>query len=120
MKKNIEKSLYILINFLVIAGFIAFVYSNWEKTVEYICPVMQKVYTTKLVYLISVLFCLAYAAGFALCMFIKSKTEALCSAYQKRHENISAANDESSSRISALEAKIQTLETALESALKNK
>ena len=38
----------------------------------------------------------------------------------KRHENISIAKDENVAKIAALEAKIETLEAALESALKNK
>lgn len=120
MKKNIEKALYILVDFIVLAGFIAFMYFNSDKTVEFFCPLMQKVYTTNLILLAFLIFIAAFAAGYAVCGIIKSKTDDLCNAYQKRHENISIANDESSARIATLEAKIETLEAALESALKNK
>ena len=39
-------------------------------------------------------------------------------AYQKRHETTSIEKDSDKARIKTLEAKIATLETALESALK--
>ena len=55
-----------------------------------------------------------------LCAFLNTKVNALVDAYQKRHENISIQNDSDKAKIAALEAKIATLETALESALKNK
>ena len=55
-----------------------------------------------------------------MCLLLKAKTDELCSAYQKRHENISVEKDENQAKIAALEAKIQTLEAALDSALRDK
>lgn len=118
--KAIEKTLYILVNLAVIGGFAAFLYFNSAKTAEYFCPIMHKVYTAKLVYIALMIFVPAYFSGAAMCAFAKSKTDELCSAYQKRHENISIAKDSDTARIATLEAKIQTLEAALESALRNK
>lgn len=118
--KSIEKMLYILVNIAVVAVFVAFLYANIDKSVEYFCPIMQKVYTTKLVYIALMIYIAANFAGFAMCAIIKSKTDELCNAYQKRHENISIAKDSDSARIATLEAKIDTLEAALEAALRNK
>ena len=120
MKKNIEKTLYILINFAVIVSFLAFVYFNFDRVIDYFCFIMQKTYTTKLVLLSAFLFVCAYISGFCMCLLLKAKTDELCSAYQKRHENISVEKDENKAKIAALEAKIQTLEAALDSALRDK
>ena len=95
MNKTVEKYLYILIEIAVVAAFIAFLIFNWDKTIQFFCPIMQKV-------------------------FIKTNLEELCNAYQKRHENISIQKDDYNAKVEVLEAKIKTLEAALESALKNK
>lgn len=120
MNKNIEKYMYILLETLVIIGFAVFAYYNFDKTVQFFCPIMQKVYTTKLVYLSAMIFIASQLGGYALSSFRKTKVTALCNAYQKRHENISVEKDSDKAKITALEAKIATLETALEAALKNK
>lgn len=118
--KNFLKYMYILVDTVVVIGFAVFLYFNTGKMVEYTCPIMQKVYTTQLNYLIFVLFIAAYAAGYACNAFIKANVSDMSKAYQKRHENISIANESDKARISTLEAKIETLETALKSALDNK
>lgn len=120
MNKEIKKYLYILVELLVVIAFCVFVYFNFDKNTEFFCPVMQKVYTTKLIYLAIIVFIGSHIGGFALCSSFKSKVVALCDAYQKRHENISIEKDSDKAKISALEAKIATLEVALADALKNK
>lgn len=120
MKKNAEKILYILLNVAFFAGIAVFSSYNFDKTSEYFCPIMQKVYTTNLVYILLGISAAAYISGFSLCLLLKSKTDKLCDAYQKRHESISAEKDNDNAKIAALQAKIKTLETALESALKKK
>ena len=117
MKKNITNLVYIFLNFFVIAGFILFVYFNFDKMTNYYCFILQKEYTTKLYILSSMIFVAAYLSGFMLCKVLNSKTNQLCNAYQKRHENISIENDENSAKIASLQAKIETLETALNKAL---
>ena len=120
MIKNIEKIVYILINLLVLLGFVLFVCFNFNKTTEFFCPIMGKVYSTKLVLLTGIQFLAAYISGYILCLIFKQKADKLCDAYQKRHESISVAKDTDAAKIAALEAKIETLEVALETALKNK
>ena len=120
MNKNIEKYIYLLIETVILAGFIAFIFFNKNAVVTYFCPLMQKMYTTKLIYLAFVIFVISNIAGYSLCAFLKTKVSALVNAYQKRHENISIEKDSDKAKIAALEAKIATLEAALESALKNK
>ena len=73
-----------------------------------------------MVYVIWVFLLLGYLAGAALCALYKAKSDALCNAYQKRHENISIEKDNNDAKIATLEAKIATLEIALDKALKNK
>lgn len=120
MNKSVEKLLYISIQIIVLGAFAAFLYFNSDKMTQYFCPLMQKVYTSKLIYISLLIFGAAYAAGWFGCTLAKTKIAEKCSAYQKRHENISIEKDTDKARIAALEAKIATLETALDSALKNK
>lgn len=120
MNKTVEKYLYILIEIAVVAAFITFLIFNWDKTIQFFCPIMQKVYTTKLAYISILFFTAGQIGGYALCSFIKTNLEELCNAYQKRQENISIQKDDYNAKVEVLEAKIKTLEAALESALKNK
>ncbi len=120
MNKNIEKFLYILIFTAIVICFGIFCYFNFGLKTEFFCFIMQKTYITNLVYLSALFLAAGFAAGYSLCAFIKMKLDNLCDAYQKRHENISIEKDTDKAKISALEAKIATLEAALESALNNK
>ena len=120
MNKTIEKYMYLLIEVLIVIGFVIFLYFNKNTTVTFFCPIMQKMYVTKMIYLALFIFLLSHTAGFALCAFFKTRVSALVDAYQKRHENISIEKDTDKAKIAALEAKIATLETALNNALNNK
>ncbi len=120
MNKTIEKYIYLFIEIIVVAAFLCFIYFNRNIDISYFCPIMQKVYTTKFIYLALFIFIISNAAGYAFCCFFKTKVSALVDAYQKRHENISIEKDTDKAKIAALEAKIATLETALDNALKNK
>lgn len=120
MIKRVQKPLYILIELLILVGFGVFIYFNLDKTVEFFCPLMQKVYTTKLIYLTILHAVMAFIAGYVFCAILKTKVTELCEAYQKRHENTSIEKDGDKAKIDVLEAKIKTLEAALEAALRNK
>ena len=120
MNKKIEKFIYITVLVLIILGFALFSYFNFNYKTEFFCFVMQKTYSTRLVYLGLLFLSAGFAAGYCLCAYIKTAVASLCDAYQKRHENISIEKDSDKAKISALEAKIATLEAALESALNNK
>lgn len=117
---TILRGIYLFINIIIFAGLAAFCYFNMDKTAEYFCPLMQKTYTTHLIFLVSMIFAAAYVAGYAACSIFKQKLSDKCNAYEKRHENISVANESDKARIQTLEAKIETLETALKNALENK
>ena len=73
-----------------------------------------------MVYIVWGFLIIGYVAGASICALFKAKSDALCNAYQKRHENISIEKDNNDAKIATLEAKIATLEIALEKALKNK
>ena len=118
MKKNIEKTLYIFINIIVIAIAIAFTFFNFNREIIFTCPIKQTTYITQMAYIVWAFLIIGYVAGASVCALIKAKSDALCNAYQKRHENISIEKDHNDAKIATLEAKIATLETALEKALK--
>ena len=120
MIKKIEKTAYIIINILAILLFAFFVFLNNPRMVEITNPFDLHTYTIKLLIIPITFFVTAYIAGYFACSFFKSKTDDLCNAYQKRHENISIEKDNNDAKIATLEAKIQTLEVALEQALKRK
>ena len=120
MNKTIEKYIYLLIEIVIVASFAVFLYFNRNETVTYFCPIMKNTYSTQLIYFCIMIFVMSHVAGYALCAFFKTKVSALVDAYQKRHENISIEKDSDKAKIAALEAKIATLEAALDSALKNK
>lgn len=120
MNKTIQKYIYILLEVTILIGFGAFIFFNKDTSISYYCPLMQKTYTTNFVYISLFLFVVSHFGGYMLCAFLNTKVNALVDAYQKRHENISIQNDSDKAKIAALEAKIATLEIALESALKNK
>ena len=120
MKKNIEKLTYIILNFFAITITIAFTFFNFNREIIFTCPLMQTTYITKMVYIVWGFLIIGYVAGASICALFKVKSDALCNAYQKRHENISIEKDNNDAKIATLEAKIATLEIALEKALKNK
>ena len=117
MKSNLLKYMYILLLCLILVCIGISIYYNFNNITEYFCPIMQKVYTTKLIYIMSLFFVLGVATGLLFGNIKRFKVNNLCNAYQKRHENISIEKDSDKAKISALEAKIATLEAALDSAL---
>ena len=119
MKKNVSKFVYTLLLILSASGFAAFAYFNAGNSVNYYCPILQEAERTTLVHLSFVIFLIGAIGGFSICALIKSKAEDLCSAYQKRHENTAIASESDKALIKTLEAKIETLEAALRSALDN-
>lgn len=120
MKNKIVKTLYIIIELLLIATVIIAVINNTDKTTEYFCALMQKTYTVKLIYITLAFSFIGFVIGYIFNQLLKTKMTELFNAYQKRHESTSIQKDTDKARISTLEAKIATLEAALESALKNK
>lgn len=120
MKNTIIKYMYILIEILILCGLIVFIYNNIDKSTEVFCTIMQKVYTTKLIYIAISFFVVGAIGGYIFNEILKSKMAQMYVAYQKRHESTSIEKDSDRARISTLEAKIATLEAALDAALKNK
>ncbi len=120
MKKNIQNAMYLILNILVISITVAFTFFNFNREIIFTCPLMQTTFITKMVYIVWAFLIIGYVAGVCLCALFKAKSDALCNAYQKRHENISIEKDNNDAKIATLEAKIATLELALAKALKNK
>lgn len=117
MKNTILKYMYILLLCLVLLGIGIFFYFNFNTAAGFFCPLMQKVYTTKLIYILSLYLLAGFIIGVLFSAIRQFKVNDLCNAYQKRHENNSVEKDTDKAKIAALEAKIATLEAALDSAL---
>jgi len=120
MKNNILKVLYILTEIVLFCIIVVFCIFNFDRTTEYFCAAIQQVYSTKLIYLTLSFSVIGFILGFLFNKLLTSKVSDMCNAYQKRHESVSIQNDSDKAKIATLEAKIATLEVALESALKNK
>lgn len=120
MKNRIFKSLYVLTEIILIAIIVVSIYFNYDKTTDYYCAILQSTYHTKLIYLTTTFVIIGFIAGYIFNQILKTKMFDLFEAYQKRHESSSIQKDTDNAKILRLEAKIATLEAALESALKNK
>ena len=120
MIKKIEKAINIIVNILSFLLISTFVFLNNPRIYDISNPFDLHTYTVKVILIPIVVFVCAYISGYMACALIKSKTDDLCNAYQKRHESISIEKDNNNAKIATLEAKIETLEVALQQALKNK
>lgn len=114
MKKLALYASYLLVSIAVLY----FAFINFNNPADYICPFYNKTYALSLGFIIILVFCIGELCGFLLAMIRNENIMSLNNAYQKRNERISVKSEEDSDAIKALEAKIQTLEAALASALK--
>lgn len=114
MKKITFLTIFILINIAVLY----FAYINYPNIVTYKCIFNQKVYNLSLGIIAMIFTVAGNMAGFLYSIVLQENIVKMCSAYQKKNENISVKSEEDSARIKTLEAKIATLETALQAALK--
>ena len=96
------------------------IYNNSDTITSYYCAILKKALSIKLIYLTILFFIVGFCSGYIFNTILKSKLFKLFNAYQKRHETTQINQDNDKARIATLEAKIATLEVALDSALKNK
>ncbi len=107
-----------LILFLLFNAFIVwFAWGNFSNPVTYTCVLNHNNYTLSLGIFVLVIALFANIAGFLYAVVLKSNITDLCKAYQKKNENISVKSEADSAKIQVLEAKIASLEAALDAAL---
>lgn len=117
MKKNIQKKIYILLSIAILLFIAYFVFLNNPRILLITNPLKVEAYDVSANIVFICIAVLSYIAGVLNGLLFKSKTDELCQAYEKRHENISIQKDSNDAKIATLEAKIATLEAALEKAL---
>lgn len=78
-----------------------------------------KIFTNSFVYIVGILFA-GYAAGLLMGAAIALHQKGKIAPYKRQLEKLSVEKDSNQSRVEVLEAKIKTLETALQQSLDNK
>ena len=111
--KHLFLTLFILFN----AFIVWFAWGNFSNSVTYTCVLNHNNYTLSLGIFVLAVALFANIAGFLYAIVLKSSVSDLCKAYQKKNENISVKSEADSARIQVLEAKIASLEAALDAAL---
>ncbi len=111
--KNLFLILFIIFNALIVL----FAWTNFSNSVTYTCMFNHANYTISLGIFTLMLGLFANMAGFLYAIVLKSNVTDLCKAYQKKNENISVKSEADSAKIKVLEAKIASLEAALDAAL---
>lgn len=114
------KNLSAFIAFVITMAVLYSVYVNVSNISGVICPVTVEKYNMSIGYFQFITFFIGIVTG---TLFLKSyfdgKIETL-NAYKRKCEKLSVQSDTDETKVQALEAKIKTLEIALENALKNK
>lgn len=116
MKKTTFLTAFVTFNLIVFY----IIYINYPTRVDLLCPLAQEPYEISLGVLILILVFTSEVIGMMYTIALRMNLTKMFNAYQKRNESISVKHEESTDRVKALEAKIETLETALKSALDNK
>lgn len=112
-----KKHIFLVIATVIFFAVAYFAVINFDRLVSYTCLFNNKTYTMSLGLLILAVGLMADMGGFLYAVALQENIAKTCNAYQKRNENIAVKSEEDSAKILALEAKIDTLETALRSAL---
>lgn len=114
------KLLSLMIAIVATIGIVYFGYVNLHNSAIVMCPFQNENIEIPLTHIIFLLFTAGALAGFMFAAFnYAGKMEAF-NAYKRKFEKMSVQSDCDDTKVKALEAKIQTLEVALENALKNK
>lgn len=116
MKRNASVAAFCL-NILISIALLYFIYLNHSYQVTYVCILNHNVYTLPLS-LMAILFVFTgMIMGFLSSKITSYRNQKAVSAYERKTESLSVKSEEDAAKIKALEAKIETLETALEAAL---
>ncbi len=116
MKRNASIAAFCL-NIIISIALLYFIYVNHSFKVTYVCILNNNVYTLPLS-LMAILFVFTgMIMGFLSSKITSYRNQKAVSAYERKTETLSVKSEEDAAKIKALEAKIQTLEAALEAAL---
>lgn len=116
MKRNTSIAAFCL-NVIISLALLYFIYVNHSYKVTYVCILNNNVYTLPLS-LMAILFVFTgMIMGFLSFKITSYRNQKNVSAYERKNESLSVKSEEDTAKIKALEAKIKTLETALDAAL---
>ena len=114
------KLLSLAISILATLGLLYFAYINMPNIVTIMCPFEHVEFDMSLSHLVFVMYIGGAVAGFSFAAFNYAGKMNSLNAYKRKFEKMSVQSDCDETKVQALEAKIQTLEAALENALKDK
>lgn len=113
------KLLSLAISIIAAIGVAYFAYINITNSAIVMCPFQNVNFEISISHLTILIFGTGTLAGFSFAAFnYAGKMESL-NAYKRKFEKMSVQSDCDDTRVKSLEAKIQTLEIALQNALKN-
>ncbi len=113
MKKTVFLTTFVVFNLLMLC----IIYVNFPNEIAFNCPLAQETYHISLGLFLLIIMIIAELAGVMYAIGLQENLAKMFSAYQRKSESISVKHEESTDKIKALEAKIETLEAALKSAL---
>ncbi len=114
------KLLSLLITIIIAITVLYFAYINLNNDVIVMCPFQNVNFEMSLSHLILLLATGGGLAGFSFAAYNYAGKMNTLNAYKRKFEKMSVQSDCDDTKLKALETKIQTLEVALENALKNK
>ncbi len=113
------KLLSLVISIIAAIGITYFAFINLPNTAIVMCPFQSTNFEISVTHLSLLIFGTGTVTGFMFAAFnYAGKMESL-NAYKRKFEKMSVQSDCDDTKVKALEAKIQTLEIALQNALKN-
>ena len=114
------KLLSLLITIMVTITVLYFAYVNLNTNLIVMCPLQNINFEMNAVHLILLLFAGGALSGFSFAAYNYAGKMETLNAYKRKFEKMSVQSDCDDTKLKALETKIQTLEVALENALKDK
>ena len=114
------KLLSLLITIILTATVVYFAYLNLSHDVIIMCPMQKVNFDMSLSHFIILMYAGGGLAGFSFAAYNYAGKMNTLNAYKRKFEKMSVQSDCDDTKLKALETKIQTLEVALENALKSK
>lgn len=109
-----------ILSVILLAAVVLIAWANPSASIALSVPIFKlTIFTNSFVYVLGVLFAGALSGLLMGCAFAQNQKEKI-SPYKRQLEKLSVVKDSNQSRVEVLEAKIKTLETALEQSLNNK
>lgn len=113
------KFLSLLIAIAAALGITYMAYVNITNTAIIMCPIQHVNFEISIAHLTIIIFMVGIITGVTFAAFNYTGRIETLLAYKKKYEKMSVQSDCDDTKVKALEAKIKTLEVALENALKN-